>query len=243
MNLILLQADRLQKQKNALKGPTVTYFIIPSMTDKKLQKIAVIGGTGRSGRYMIDQLLEKGYQLKALARDPARLLQSGPNLERVTGNVRDYSSIYGLLQGCDAVISTLGPSKSEPDTCSISIDHVIHAMQELKIKRYIEVAGLAIDTPGDKKGFQTRMIVYLLRWFFPDVINDRLKGYLMLSESQLDWTIVRCPMIKPAGATGHIKISLKDCPGRKISTGDLAVFLVRQLDDDKYIRKAPFISN
>jgi putative NADH-flavin reductase len=210
---------------------------------RKFEKTAIIGGTGKAGKYLIDQLISQGYSIKVLARNPDKLTQKSPRIELVKGNVRDYASIYTLLTGCDTVISTLGPSKGEPDTCSIAVSHIIKAMQELKIKRYIEVAGLAIDTPDDKKRFQTRLIVKILKWFFPAVINDRQKDYALLAGSNIDWTIVRCPMIELTDAKRSLKTSLSDCPGRKVSANDLAIFLISQLYDDRFIRKCPFVAS
>ena len=205
--------------------------------------IGVIGGTGKAGKYLVKQLVRQGYSIKLLARNPLKLTYHDPLIEVIHGNARDYPSVYQVIKGCDAVISTLGPSRGEPDTCSIAVKHINQAMKELNIKRYIEVAGLAIDTPGDRKGFRTRLIVKILKWFFPRVIGDRQKGYALLSASDLKWTIVRCPMIELTDSTREIKISLFDSPGRKVSASDLAKFLVSQLTDEQYIHKCPFISN
>ena len=78
---------------------------------------------------------------------------------------------------------------------------------------------------------------------FPAIIADKQNEYSILSESNLDWTVVRLPLIEQTQNTGEIKISLYDCPGKKISSTDLAKFLVSQLEDKSYIRKAPFIAN
>jgi len=210
---------------------------------KSSKKIAVIGGTGKAGKYLIDQLIRQDYSVKALARHPEKLKQASPLLEIIPGDARNYDAIHTLLQGCDAVISTLGPSRDEPDTCSLATGHVIHAMKSFNMKRYIELAGLAIDTPDDNKGFFTRMLVGLMKLFVPAILADRQKGYRLLSESDLDWTIVRSSMIELTDATRMIKISLHDSPGRKVSATDLANFMINQLSDIRFIRKCPFIAS
>jgi putative NADH-flavin reductase len=207
------------------------------------KKIAVLGGTGKAGKYLIRELLRQGYLVKALARDPRKIESSGPSIEIFQGNAREYDSIHTLLTDCDAVISTLGPSKNEPDTCSLAAGHIIRAMQALNIQRFIEVAGLAIDTPEDEKGVFTRVLVAIMRWFAAPVIDDRQKDYELLKNSPIQWTIVRCPMIKLTDITAQIKTSLTDRPGNQISATDLARFLIDQLADAKYIGKAPFIAN
>jgi putative NADH-flavin reductase len=210
---------------------------------KPYKKIAVIGGTGKAGKYLTDQLIKQGYQVKALIRNPEKLRHNRLLIEKITGDARNYEIVFTLLQGCDAVISTIGPSKNEPDTCSLVTGHVIHAMQTLNIKRYIELAGLAIDTPSDKKGFMTKLLVRIMRLIVPAVIADRQKGYRLLSESNLDWTIVRSSMIEQTDQKRTVRTSLLDSTGRKVSATDLALFLISQLSDDQFIRKAPFISS
>lgn len=210
---------------------------------KQSKKIAVLGGTGKVGKYLINNLINQGYEIKALTRNPEKLSHISSSIEKIIGDARKYESVYALLQGCDAVISTIGPSRKEPDTCSVATGHVIHAMQSLNIRRYIELAGLAIDTPSDKKGFMTKLLVGIMRLFFPAVINDRQKGYRILSESDLDWTLVRSSMIEQTDSKRSVKTSLLDSPGRKVSSTDLALFLISQLSDEQFIRKSPFISS
>ena len=210
---------------------------------KHYKKIAVIGGTGKEGKYLISQLINQGYQIKALTRNPDKLSLTSSLVEKITGDARNYESIYTLIQGCDAVISTIGPSRKEPDTCSIVTGNVIQAMQTLNIKRYIELAGLAIDAPSDKKGFMTNLLANIMKLFFPRIIADRQKGYRLLSESDLEWTLVRSSMIELTDAKRLVKTSLIDSPGRKVSSTDLALFLIDQLSDDRFIKKSPFISS
>lgn len=207
------------------------------------KKIAVLGGTGKAGKYLVKELISQGYLVRALARDPRKMEEAGPALSVVLGDARDYNSILSLLAECDAVISTLGPSANEPDTCSIAAGHIIRAMQDLKISRFIEIAGLGIDTPGDKKGLLTRSLVTMMKWFASAVIADRQKDYELLKNSPVLWTIVRCPMIKLTGATGNVKTSLTDRPGMHISATDLARFLIDQLNNGEFICKAPFVAN
>lgn len=210
---------------------------------KPYKKIAVIGGTGKAGKYLIDQLIDQGYQIKALTRDPEKLRHDSLLIEKITGDARNFETIFTLLQGCDAVISTIGQSKNETDTCSIVTGHVIQAMQTLKIKRYIELAGLAIDTPSDKKGFITKLLVRIIKLIVPAKIADRQKGYRLLSESNLDWTLVRSSMIEQTDQKRSVKTNLLNSTGRKVSSTDLALFMINQLSDDQFIRKSPFISS
>ena len=67
-------------------------------------KVAVIGGTGKAGKYLVKRLVSQGFKIKALTRNPGKLEET-ELVEKVTGDVTDYESVYNLVNGCEAVIS------------------------------------------------------------------------------------------------------------------------------------------
>jgi len=210
---------------------------------EKSYTIAVIGGTGKAGQYLVRELIKNGYKIKLLLRNPEKFPTESPLVEKVQGDVRNFESVHSLINGCDAVISTLGQSKGELPVFSVAAQNITRAMNSLNIQRYLVVTGLTLDTPHDKKSFGTKLQSKIMRICFPAIIANKQKEYEIISESALDWTIIRLPFIELTESTGEIKISLTDCPGKKISSTDLANFLINQLTDDKFIRKAPFVAN
>jgi hypothetical protein len=78
---------------------------------------------------------------------------------------------------------------------------------------------------------------------FPVTTADKQLEYETLLKSNVGWTLVRLPLIEQTDEREEIKTSLEDCPGDKISAASLAHFLIEQLTDDRFIRKAPFIAN
>lgn len=100
-------------------------------------KIAVIGGTGKSGKYLVQELVKQGYNFKTLVRNPDNLKIESPLVEVVHGNVDDYETVKSLLNGCGSVISTLGMGipYSPPTIFSTATLNIIRAMDELDIKR------------------------------------------------------------------------------------------------------------
>ena len=214
------------------------------------KKIAVIGGTGKSGKYLVQQLLHHRLPFSMLVRNADdRPPEDFPNqsalVKIVKGDVKDYETVSALIKGCDAVISTLGLGQppSETSIFSQATKNLLRAMQAQNIQRYILITGLNVDTPFDKKGPRTQGATDWMYANFPASTTDKQLEYDLLSVSKVDWTIVRLPMIEQTDASGEISISLEDCLGEHISATDLARFLIRQLSDDTYLRKAPFIAN
>ena len=206
-------------------------------------KIAILGGTGKSGKYLVMQLLRHGFDLKLLLRNPEGFQVESPLVEVVEGDARDYKSVETLLEDCQVVISTLGQPKGEPAIFSQASKNVLRAMNCFNIERYILTAGLNVDTPSDKKGTKTQMATDWMRTNYPETTNDRQVEFNILSNSEVSWTLVRLPLIVQTEQRSKIVVSLEDCLGDEISATDLAYFLIGQLSDNTYIRKAPFIAN
>lgn len=210
-----------------------------------IHTVAVIGGTGKSGKYLVSHLLAQGFHLRILVRNPQKINFLHSSAEIITGDVGNYADIEALIGGSQAVISTLGLGlpPSEPTIFSQSTSHIIRAMQECQVRRYIVTTGLNVDTPPDRKSDQVKAATAWMYANYPKSTADRQEEYHILSESDIDWTLVRLPLIEQTDERRKITLSLEDCPGDHISATDLAHFLASQLADSTYIRKSPFIAN
>lgn len=209
----------------------------------KQDKIAILGGGGRTGNYIVTRLLSQGYSLKVLLRNPENFQLESPLIEIIKGDAIDPDAIHSLVQGCQAVISTVGQRKDEPLVASQATLNILNAMTEYGIERYILVAGINVDTPFDKKGTETSAATEWMKMTFPSIHADRQKTYSILSTSNVNWTLVRVPFIEFTYTQGETLVSLEDCGGNKISAGAIATFVIDQLSDVTYIKKSPFIAN
>jgi putative NADH-flavin reductase len=206
-------------------------------------KVAVIGGTGKSGKYLVQHLLSQGFHFKMLLRDPEKFSITSPFIEIIQGDVREYETVHRFIQECQAVISTLGQPKGEPPIFSQATRNVIRAMKECHIQRYILITGLNVDTPFDKKGDKTAFGTEWMKTHYPDTTTDKQTEWSVLSETDIDWTLVRLPLIELTNEPNKAGVSLEDCTGEKITAIDLANFLIGQLSDNRFIKKSPFIAN
>jgi putative NADH-flavin reductase len=206
-------------------------------------KIAMLGSRGKAGKYILGQLLDEGYPVTALIRDPESYNFSHPLLTIVKGDIRDPQTAPILLAGCDVVISAIGQPNSEPLISSLAADHILKAMNELSIRRYIFLAGITIDVPGDNKSLRILEATKWMKDTFPLVVADKQKAYDMVNESGLDWTMIRLPFIEQTETRFGYAVNPGDCPGERISTMDLADFVITQISDQRYSGKAPFVSS
>lgn len=209
---------------------------------KNIIKAAVLGGGGRTGNYLVNQLLKEGFSVKLLVRNPKNLQIQNPNIEIIQGDALDFESIKLVLQDCQVLLSTIGQRKDEPLVASKTVKNVLKAMTEYNIDRYILVAGLNIDTPFDKKSPKTIMATDWMKTNFPLIQEDRQKAYTLLEKSDVNWTQVRVPFIEFSDNSSKIAVNLEDCLGDKISAFDIAAFITKEMTESNYSRQSPFIS-
>ena len=203
-------------------------------------KVAVIGANGKAGKSLVKALLDRGIRMKVLLRNTDL---SDPLIEVVKGDMNDLSTVRSLIAGCNVVISTIGQPKDEPLISSLATAHIITVMNKYQIARYILIAGITIDIPGDKKSpYNTEMCEFMKR-SYPVVVADKQKAFDLSTNSTLDWTLVRLPFIVQTDLRGTLAVNTEDCPGDHINTSDLGSFLADQIFEKEYIRKAPFIAS
>jgi len=116
-------------------------------------------------------------------------------------------------------------------------------MNEDNILRYIVTTGIHVDTPYDKKSPKTIFATDWMKKNYPISTANKQSEFDILSNSNINWTLVRLPLIEQTDTNGQIIISLEDCLGDKISATELAHFLIKQLSTDTFFKKSPFIAS
>lgn len=210
---------------------------------KPIHTVALLGGTGKAGKYLLKQSLLQNFRVKLLHRKPETLNINNPHIEIVKGDARHYEAIYTLLTGCEAVLSCLSQPVGEPTIFSDATRNILKAMQAHQINRYVTTAGLNVDTPIDQKSAQTQFGTQWMYENFPTTTKDRQVEYQLLTDSKINWTMVRLPLINQTDDVSEITISLTDCPGNSISATNLAIFMIGQLTSEEFVKQAPFIAD
>lgn len=203
---------------------------------KTIRTIAVIGGTGKSGRYLVQQLLQRNYSIRLLLRQEHII---DPKITAIRGDASHPSAVQMLVNGADALISTIGQQGNELPVFSAATANVIRS----GVQRYIVTTGLSVNTLADQK---SPWVIQATDWMYqhyPHTTIDKQREYELLQKSGLDWTLLRLPMIELSDEQPALTTNLIDCPGKKISAGSLAKFLVDQLNEPTFIGAAPFIAN
>lgn len=209
--------------------------------------ITVFGGSGATGIILIEKALNKGYMVTAMVRTPAKIKIEHSNLNIMAGELTETDKIEEAIHDADAVISLLGPT---PQTKGLviadGVKNIINAMEKKGVKRLIATATPSFKDSNDKFQFGFSLAVFMIKNLLKHSYNNIVLTGKCITESGLDWTLVRLPMLSDKPARGKIIVGY---PGDgkvnlfSLSRADLADFLLQQLNEHNYIRKAPTISN
>ncbi|MCU0513281.1 MAG: SDR family oxidoreductase [Anaerolineae bacterium] len=208
-------------------------------------KLAIFGGSGKTGRHLVEQALQAGHEVVALVRNPARLNLQHERLHIVPGDILNAAQVAAAVQGVEAVVSVLGPPNNRPEyTISQGMQHILHAMQQHGVQRLVISAGAGVPDEHDTPQFINHVISFVLRLVSRYVVEDMERVVALVRQSGVDWTIVRVPMLtdQPGGRairTGYVGQGT----GAQLSRADMAAFMLRQVTDRQYVRLAPVISN
>ncbi|MBL8152803.1 MAG: SDR family oxidoreductase [Anaerolineae bacterium] len=207
-------------------------------------KLAIFGGSGKTGQHLIQQALEAGADVTVLARTPSKVTVEHPRLRVVQGTVLDAEPVEEVIRGADAVISVLGPSSNKPEfTISRGMDGILKAMKKHGVRHIIISAGAGVRDPQDRPKLVDRFFGLLLNVFSKNVVADMKQAVSLIQASDRDWTVVRVPMLTDDPRRGSLKIGYVGDISPRLSRADMAAFILDQVNNPAYLRKSPAISN
>lgn len=209
-------------------------------------KITVFGATGGAGKQLVEQALAARYEVVAYARNPSKLSISHEHLTVVQGELSDQALIENAIRGTVAVLSTLGPrggSKNKPITQGMQ--NIIAAMKKQGVRRLIITSTLSAKDSNDKPTLRTKAMVNLVKTTMHGAYEDIVSAAETVRNSDLDWTIVRLTMLNNYAKSGKVKAGYvgDGKVGTWISRADIADFMLKQVENTKYLHQAPAISN
>jgi putative NADH-flavin reductase len=212
-------------------------------------KVIIFGATGFSGQAILANSIKQGHEVTILVRDASKIPIKHQNLTSVEGNVLNPQTVASVLHHQEAVIQCLGvggKGDGKPTTfISDATKIIVDEMQNKKIKRLIAMSNVgAGNSIAFQPWFFTKIILpYFMKWL-KVIIEDKNRMEPIIMNSNLDWTIVRCPNIVDKPAKGRCNATL-DGKGLKLSItlSDLSKFMVDQLKQTAFIKQAPSVSN
>ena len=152
-------------------------------------KILVAGATGGCGRLVVRRLNELGIATQVLTRDARRAALLGP-VAVVEGNALSPEDCRRAIEGCEAVICTLGDRWMPADGRIVDGNGVINlarAAEQSGARRFILVSTLGL---GDS--WMPFFADWLLRLLgVMPIFKAKARSEAYVRSSALQWTILR----------------------------------------------------
>jgi putative NADH-flavin reductase len=209
-------------------------------------RVLIVGASNGIGLETTRQALEAGHNVRALARSATSIEVSNPSLEKMRGDALKAQDVGAALVGVDVVIQTLGVGFGDlfrpVHLFSDATRVLIAAMRSEGVKRLICVTGFGA---GDSRASIRCLQRLPFQIVFGRAYDDKSLQEKLIKESELDWTIARPGVLTSGTQTGCYRILAEASQWRNgiISRADVAEFLVRQIEDQTYIRKTPVLIN
>lgn len=206
--------------------------------------IALFGATGQTGQQFLTQALRQGYQVRALARTPAKLASAGSQLTVVAGDVLNPADVAQTVQGSDVVVSLFGQVKGSPKQLQTDgTRHIVDAMRTLGVTKIISLSGGGLPDAHDRPKLSDRLIRGIMQLVVPHVLADAAGHAQVLRASGLDWRVVRAPRLTNVPAKGHYRVGWVGInASTAIGRADLATFILQQVESDEFRGQMPFVS-
>jgi putative NADH-flavin reductase len=207
-------------------------------------KIALVGPTGFVGSAVLKELLARGHEVVALARDPAKLAAQD-RLSMVKADALDAAQVRAAVQGADAVVSAYNPGWGNPDIYNEFLrgtQAIVAGVKAAGLKRLLIVGGAGslyaapglqlVDTPE-----------FPAEWK-PGALAAREALNQIKGETALDWTFLSPAVhLEPGERRGSYRLGLEspvmdgDKGPAHISVADLAVAIVDELETPQHIQR------
>ncbi|MFR9795700.1 SDR family oxidoreductase [Streptomyces sp. MS06] len=180
--------------------------------------VAVIGGTGRTGRLIVRDLLSHGEQVRVLSRRSPGPRSLPPGAEHHPTDVRLAESLRRPLHGCSALVYCVEPGtdnegRDRPETTmSQGVRHVLAAATAAGERPHVV---LVSQIHATHSAHPLNAYGRLMDW--------RYAGEEAVRTSGLPYTVVRPGWLtdEPAGSQGVI-LSQGDTQTGVVARGDLA---------------------
>ena len=197
--------------------------------------VAIIGATGRVGQHVFRGAVERGYVVRALARNPSKI-DAAENVTVVQGSVLDAEAVKRLMLGVNVVISCLGSRPGEDMVVAPGTRVIVDAIQALLVKpRLVHISSLGI---GDSYRqcrklswiFALVMIPVFLRKYFVDMEEAEK---VLRAAPDISMVVVRPTALRDkAEPLGYQCRTAEDRPGRfYVSRQDVAAFMLDTVED------------
>jgi putative NADH-flavin reductase len=208
------------------------------------EQITVFGANGKVGSLIVADLLARGYSVVAFVHRTHHL----PVHDKLTihsGDVYQPDEVSTAIAGSTTVVSALGSwGTPKKDILTVGMRHIIAGMHEHGVTRIVSLTGADARAPGDKLSLIHRLSHFGIGVLAGKVLADGERHIQLLAQSDLDWTVVRSPIMGRRTLHGrqyHLS-TRRPLPWRIIPRRLVVAAMVDLVVRSDWRRQAPFLA-
>ncbi|MFC6975280.1 NAD(P)-dependent oxidoreductase [Halomicroarcula sp. GCM10025709] len=157
-------------------------------------RLTVFGASGRTGRPLVEQALDRGHEVVAFVRSAPKFGVEADALTVVEGDAYTGEGVEEAVIGADAVVSVLGQTGDGPDDLlTVAGDHIVEAMTDAGVTRFVTLVGAGVREEGESVTLSGRVMGTLLKVLARSVLEDAEEHVRRVRSTDLDYTVVRAP--------------------------------------------------
>jgi putative NADH-flavin reductase len=230
--------------------PLINYPVtIPNPAEKVpySMKVTIFGSTGDLGGECLQQSVDAGHDITVLVRSPQKLpAKVKDRIAVVQGDALSLADVRRAIPaGTEAILFAIGVDEksSPPDLCTDVTRHILQVMRENPGMRLVWCGGGSNILQDDVVTLGSQFV----RWFSEQFLKHRhsdKEHQLALLEANRDlvWLGIRPLQMKKGSRREKYRLGFNAYNGMsKITFADCAHAMVRMLEDDQWIGKAPII--
>ncbi len=202
-------------------------------------KVVLFGATGKTGSRLMQELVTRGHQVTAVARDVTKVpAASGVTVKQ--DDLSDARKTADVVRGADAVISAYAPPANDTDALVGVTERQVEAVRAAGVDRLLVVGGAG----GLEVAPGVSMIAsgYLPEPYLP-IAKSHVKAFDVLRASDIDWTYVApAAYFEPGTRTGSFRLGKDELitaanGESRISMEDYAIAMVDELETGAHRRQ------
>ena len=206
--------------------------------------ITIIGASAGIGLETVKRGLDRNHSITTLSRSGIEIGEK-KSLKVILGDATNKADLLSSIQNADAIIVTLGTSKNMNATTLFS--NFAQLMVEIHKENKIDIPFIFVTGfgAGESKNYVPWLVKMFLKYFLKDVYADKTKMEEFITNSDLNWTVVRPGRLFDKELTEKYRIENKLFKGINIggiNRADVADFLIKQAEEQTELKKYIAIS-
>jgi nucleoside-diphosphate-sugar epimerase len=184
------------------------------------QTALLVGGTGRTGRSALQQLLDRGVNVRAIVRSGGKIPPDVAGNSRLTVieasllSLRD-EELQQHLRGCDAVISCLGhvlslkgvfgPPRDLVTRATTRLCRAVEALRPSAPVKFLLMSSVSVNRPGrldTRRGSFERALLWMLCGVLPPAKDNQRAADFLVEKIAPDHAFVQWAIVRPDSLLG-----------------------------------------